>query len=111
MEPALLDPTQDESGPKQGPAPPVVQKQAREKHLAMSEAQHRPRCHGVTIPIVTLMVSGLVNIITITLLCTWECPQEPVRAQEVHDVHRNADIIMVDDSLGDDDSCICPDLA
>ena len=77
----------------------------------MSEVQPRTKCHGVTILIVTLMVSGLVNIITISLLCTWECPQEPIQAQEVHDVHRNVGLITVDDSLGDDNSCTCPDLA
>ena len=61
-------PTQEESRPWQGPTSSVVQEQAREKHLAMSEGQTRTKCHWVTIQIVTLMVSGLVNVITISIL-------------------------------------------
>ena len=50
----------------------------------MSEVQTRTKCHWVTLLIVTLMVSGLVNVITISLLGTWKCPQESIQAQEVH---------------------------
>ena len=77
----------------------------------MSEVQTRTKCHWVTILIVTLMVSGLVNVITISLLGTWKCSQESIQAQEVHDVHRNVGLITIDESLGDDDACACPNLA
>ena len=77
----------------------------------MSEVQTTRKCHWVTILIVTLMVSGLVNIITISLLGTWECPKDAIQAQEVHDVHRNVGLITIDESLGDSDACTCPNLA
>ena len=77
----------------------------------MSEVQTRTKCEWVTILIVTLLVSGLVNVITISLLGTWKCPQESIQAQEVHDVHRNVGLITIDESLGDDDACTCPNLA
>ena len=45
------------------------------------------------------------------LLGTLECPQDAIKAQEVHDVHRNVGLIAIDESLGDNDDCICPNLA
>ena len=69
----------------------------------MSEVRSTWKCHWVLILIVTLMVSGLVNIITISLLGTWECPKNAIQAQEVHDVHRNVGLITIDESLGDND--------
>ena len=67
----------------------------------MSEVRSTWKCHWVLILIVTLMVSGLVNIITISLLGAWECPKDAIQAQEVHDVHRNVGLITINESLGD----------
>ena len=77
----------------------------------MPEVQTGKKCHCVTLLIVSLMVSGLVNVITIALLGTWKCPQESIQAQEMHNVHRNVGLITIDESPRDDDVCTCPNLA
>ena len=57
------------------------------------------------------MVSGLVNVTTIALRGTWKCPQDSIQAKEVQDVHRNVGLITLDESLGDEDVCTCPNIA
>ena len=83
----------------------------KEETRAMPEVQTGKKCHCVTLLIVSLMVSGLVNVITIALLGTWKCPQESIQAQEMHNVHRNVGLITIDESPRDDDVCTCPNLA
>ena len=63
--------------------------------------------------IATLLISGLVNIITIVMLGTWRCPESPIQAKDVHDVHTHSSVglITIDESQGDRDECTCPNLA
>ena len=72
----------------------------------MTEQQTLPRC--TTVLIAMLMISGVVNITTISMLAACKCPEASIKAKDVHN-RSNLGIIAIDESQEGDD-CICPSL-
>ena len=58
--------------------------------------------------IAMLMISGVVNITTISMLAACKCPEASIKANDIHN-HSNLGIIAIDESQEGDD-CICPSL-
>ena len=72
----------------------------------MTEQQTIRRCTTVLIAI--LLISGVVNIITSSMLAMWKCPKAPITAKDVHN-HSNLGLLALDESQEGDD-CSCPSL-